>query len=174
MKTGEPSAYDELYTEVSNALSHELADALRRGLRGLFGHVAVDRNLRSALPTEELVDGHSGALALDVPERHVDSAERVHEYGAVSPVRALKHCLPEVFDVVRVGTAQKWVEILVDRSNDGERPLVERAASQTVEARFVCLNTQDHEAGTRGSGRECADSRNFERLQRLAGWSACT
>src|SRR5680860_355328 len=54
----------------------------------LSGSVRVERNRATNPAAKQLVDGHPGALALDVPKGHIDTGQRVVEDGSASPIRA--------------------------------------------------------------------------------------
>src|SRR5262245_55646429 len=107
--------------------------------------MAIDRHADATFTTEQLVQRHTSTLAFDVPERCIDSTQRVHEDRAVAPVRALIHRLPKVFDIVRVFARQERSEVLFDCSSNGAYSLGKRCAAESVKARFARLDLDDAE-----------------------------
>ena len=77
-----------------------LADLVleRRQLRG--AGVGVERDRLADLAAEQLVDGHAGPLAEDVPEGAVDAAQGVVERDAAAEVGGDVRGLPDVLDPV--------------------------------------------------------------------------
>ena len=69
---------------------------------------------------EQLADRLAGRLALDVPERDVDAADRVDgDPAAADVVDAAVHLVPEPFDVVRVLAEQELAQAVRDRVRAG-------------------------------------------------------
>ena len=64
--------------------------------------VLVDHHLVARPAAEQLVERHVRGLGLDVPERHVDGADRGHGDRAAAPVGALVEVLPDVLGAHRV------------------------------------------------------------------------
>src|SRR5207249_3939063 len=60
--------------------AHAVFDLLEVRATGVA--IAIDGE--PALPAQQLINGHAGALAFDVPQRHVQSAERIVEHWAVA------------------------------------------------------------------------------------------
>ena len=77
-------------------LDTNMAVALRHGLAGILLdlleiaplNVCIDRRGKSTLSAQQLINGHVGPLAFDVPECHVHAAHCVEQHRAVAPVRA--------------------------------------------------------------------------------------
>ncbi len=88
-------------------LPYELVD---RGTEDM----GVEPRLVSDRAAEQLIDGHTQALALDVPERDVDRGDGAGNGGAREVMRALHH-VPVVLDVAR-GLAD---EVLAEFSDGG-------------------------------------------------------
>src|SRR5262252_10542423 len=93
----------------------------------------VEPRCLAALAAEELPHGHPRALALEIPQRHVDAGQCVVEHRPAAPVRADVCRLKDVLDVIRVAPQQEWLEVLLNRGDDRQRPLGERSAAQAVQ-----------------------------------------
>jgi hypothetical protein len=104
--------------------------------------VAVHR--KAAFPAEQLVNGHSGPFAFDIPKRLIQSAQRVIQDRPVSPVRTGVRRLPKVVDVVRVAAAAEGIQILVNGGFYRQRALVEGCAAQPIQAGLARLDL-DHD-----------------------------
>ena len=64
--------------------------------------MAVDQHPVAAAPAEQLVERHAGHLALDVPQRGVDSGDRAHRHRPPPPVGPAIKVLPNVLDPRRI------------------------------------------------------------------------
>ena len=155
----------DLNAHMTVALFDEAArhvfDFLEGRARGV--RVAVGRHARFA--AEQLVDGHVGALALDVPQRLVDAAHGVVKHRPVAPVRADVHRLPDVFDVIGVFTQQERSEEVVHRRDDSLGALVERGAPQPVKPRLARIHLHHHQADARRGHQHGLDAGDLERRQ---------
>src|ERR1043166_3690780 len=122
--------------------------------------VAIDREER--LSADELIHRHVRALALDVPQRHVESTQRVVEYRPVAPIGTRVSVLPEVFDVVRIATASERIEIFFNGGDNGERSLIERGATESIQTWLARLDFYHDE--TRGLRRsfDCTHFGDFQ------------
>ena len=100
----------------------------------------------AALAAGELIDGHAGLAALDVPQRLVDAADGVVEHGAVLPVGAVVAGLPDVFDAVGGFAEQERLEVFLDRGLDQVGALREGGAAVAIEAVLVGGDLDDGEA----------------------------
>ena len=114
------------------------------------GSVAVNVGAVARLAAQQRIDRHVGAFALDVPQRLIDPAHGVVQHGAVPPVRADVHRLPDVLDMVGVFTLEKRAQELVHRGDHGPRALGEGGAAVAVQARLAGLNLDDDRAGQAG------------------------
>ena len=77
----------------------------------------------AAFAAQELVHGHAGAFALDVPQGDVDARNRVVEYGSVAPVPVDHIHLPDVFDTVHVPADEKGFQVFLEGRLDGVETL---------------------------------------------------
>ncbi len=66
----------------------------------------------AAPPADELIDGHTVRLSLDVPQRRFDSADRRVEHRPAGKPRAVVHQPPQVFDPGRILSDQPVFEVL--------------------------------------------------------------
>ena len=62
----------------------------------------VGRERLAEVAAEELVDRHVRALAFNVPQRLIDTAQRVVQDRSVAPIRADESRLVDVLNVVRL------------------------------------------------------------------------
>jgi hypothetical protein len=106
----------DLVDDAGDAAGLDRLDAARleaeRDLRRIG--MTVDADALPDLATEQVPDGRLERLALDVPERHVDAAQRP---GADDPGHAVahhraEHLLPEPLDMGRVLADEKRAQIL--------------------------------------------------------------
>src|SRR4051794_34993317 len=100
---------EALVAEPTDALAH-----LRRVVR--HQHRGVRAHLVALLRAEQLAHRLALRLALDVPERDVDAADRVQRDPAAADVdQAAVHLLPEPLDVRRILTDEQVAEAVRDR-----------------------------------------------------------
>src|ERR1051325_636249 len=130
--------------------------------------IAIDGE--AAFPSQELINRKTGALTLDIPERHIDAAQGIVQHWSVAPVRTRVSCLPNVLNIIRIAAATKRVKILFDRGFDCEGPLLKRSASQSVEAGFARLYLNYHEPDSLGCSQDRAHACNFKRGCPFAGF----
>lgn len=101
------------------------------------------RRRLALLAAEQVVDGHAGNLALDIPESLVDAGERVVEHGAGAPVGADEGGVPDVLDLAGAAPDQEGRQVLVYGERDGARALGEGGAADAGEARDRSLDLHD-------------------------------
>jgi hypothetical protein len=128
----------------------------------------VQRRRLAALAAHELVDGHAGAFALDVPQRLVDAGQRVVEHRATAPVGADVGRLIDILDVVRAAAEEERLEILLDRGHHGQRALGEGGAAEAVQAGLARLDLDHDQAYAVGRGTDGLDTRDARRCH--SGW----
>ena len=118
------NAFEAALDRVTSAVFHlrEIASA----------RVRVSQSADPGASAEQLVDGHAGALALDVPEREVHSRERGHLHRTSAPVRAAVEILPGVLDALRVAADEQRRDVLLEVLRDGQLPPVERRVADAV------------------------------------------
>src|ERR1700722_16056276 len=112
--------------------------------------IAVDGE--TGLAAEQLIDGHIGAFAFDVPKGLVEPAECVVEDGPVAPVGADEEGLPEVFYVVYFFADAEIGHVVVDSGHDYFGSLREGGAAHAVEAGFGGLYLYDDQVGALRGG----------------------
>src|SRR5438105_14376050 len=86
---------------------HEFTDVIGSLFDSLAVGVTVGRDRKTALPAQQMIKGHVGALRIDVPQRLIEAAQGAVRYRAVSPVGAYVGRLPQVLDVRRVAPQRK-------------------------------------------------------------------
>src|SRR5215203_2454284 len=94
-------------------------------LEAMTRSVGVEGGGPTALASEELVDWHSGELALYIPQGHIHARERIVEHRPLAPVRTKIARLIYIFDGARVPAYQQGLEIFLDRLDHSERALGE-------------------------------------------------
>jgi hypothetical protein len=135
-------------------LDTEIAEALGEVLLDVFGDVGVvvsagvgvEIDGFAGLAAGELVDGHPGLAALDVPKSLVDTADGVVEDGPVLPVGAVIAALPGVFDPVGWFADQEWLEVELDGGLDKVGALGKGSASVAVKTILIGCNLDDAES----------------------------
>ncbi|SPF49850.1 hypothetical protein SBA4_4210005 [Candidatus Sulfopaludibacter sp. SbA4] len=151
----------DLYADVAESLGHVALGAGYRVLVvGAFG-VAVAGGGFAAFATGELIDGHAGLPALDVPQSLVDAAQRIVEHRAVLPVRAVVAGLPDVLDAVGGLAHQEGLQISLHRGLHQVGTLGEGGAAVAVEAVLVGRDLDHREAHARGLALDHADVPDF-------------
>lgn len=115
--------------------------------------VAVHRHALPALAAEQLVQGHVGHFAFDVPQGHVHTGDRIVLDGAIAPVAVLVHELPDVVDVRNIPADQQRAQIFFHHQLDGQMPVSEGTAAQAIQARLAGfhLHHQKVDAFRRGA-----------------------
>jgi len=151
----------DLDTDVAETLGHVLADAVDNfGDFGAAG-VAVAVGGLAELAAEELIDGHAGLAAFDVPEGLVDAGDGVVQHGAVAPVGGVVAGLPGVVDAVGGLADEEGLQIAVDGFNDEVGALRIRGATVAVEAVLVSRYLDDAEPQAARGGGDEADVLDF-------------
>ena len=110
--------------------------------------VAVDQHPVAAAPAEQLVERHAGHLALDVPQRGVDSGDRAHRYRPAPPVGAAVEVLPDILDPLRVLADQAGDHVVGQVGGDRQFTPVERRVADPGDT-LVGLDQQRHEIAAR-------------------------
>src|ERR1035437_9543685 len=153
----------DLTADVTETLFHVPTDLVLEFRQVAPGRVHIDTSRTAALAAEQLVHGHAGPLALDVPERLVHAGDGVVQNWSAPPVGADHSCLPDIFDVVGVPTEQEWLEVLLDGGDDGKRPLREGGAAEAPKASVARLDLDDHQADAVGCRADRLDVRDLDR-----------
>ena len=83
---------------------------------------------------EQVVHGRVEALALDVPEGHVDGADRRHRHRSAPPVRPLVEEVPDVLDPLRVEADEQRQHVVVEVADHGQLPAVQRRVADAAHA----------------------------------------
>ena len=152
-----------LHAHVAEAPLHAGARVLFDLGEAVAARVVVAVGAVTHLAAEQLIERHAGALALDVPERHVDAAHRVEQHRAVAPVPAHVARLPDVLDLVDVAADQERPQILVDRRFDDERALRERGTAPAHQAGLGGLHLHQHQPDPVGCGEDRLDVADLHR-----------
>ena len=121
----------------------------------------IDHRTFAALAAPQLIHGHVGDFALDVPQCHVDTADGVVEHGAVAPVRVDHHHLPHVFAVARITADEQWLEVVFDGFDHQGSALGEGGTAITDQPILVCFDLDDDNPDAIGSRQKSFDACNF-------------
>jgi hypothetical protein len=84
--------------------------------------------------------------------------DRAIQHRAAAPVRADVGRLIDVFDIVRVPSDQKRLQILLDRGDHDQRTLGEGRAAQPIQAGLARLDFHDHESDAVGGSADGFDA----------------
>src|SRR5262245_39749489 len=112
-----------LNSNMSKALLDLGTHAFFQLLHVSSARVTVAIHGEPTFPADQLVDWLAAALALDVPQSHVQPAQRVVQDRTISPIGTRIGILPEIFDVVGVASAGEWIQEILNRRNYGTRAL---------------------------------------------------
>ena len=127
--------------------------------------MGVDADAIARWPAQELVDRHPQRLALDIPERHVDPAQRAGQDGAASIERVAVNRLPVMHHAPRVLPQQVGLDLL-DRFGDGQRPPLDDRLAESHDPR-VGVHFQEEPARLDQQGLQLRD------LDPLPGTDRC-
>jgi hypothetical protein len=105
--------------------------------------VDVEGRGHAAAAAEEVIEGHPGQLALDVPEGHVDAGHSVVQHRAAAPVGADRQHRPDVLDIVYRAADDLRLQVFLDGGDHRQRALGERGTPQPIESWFVGFNFHD-------------------------------
>ena len=96
--------------------------------------MAVHHHAVPALATQQLINGHTGALAQQVPQRHVDGGDGRHGHRPAAPVRTAVQVLPDVFDLPGIAPQQAGEDMFFQVGHHGEFAAIQRGVTQAVQA----------------------------------------
>ena len=108
--------------------------------------MTVQGNRLTGFATEDLIQGHPGPLALDIPEGLVNATHGVMHDRPGPPVATGESRLPDVLDVVRVPPDDHRLQVVLDGRDNRKRSLGECCASPPIEARVRRFDLHDHQA----------------------------
>ena len=91
----------------------------------------------------QIVNRHTGHLALDVPQSHINAGHRIVGDRAVAPIGVVHHHFPKVFNVGDIAANEQGLEILIDKIRYQLMSVSEGSAAETVETRFAGFNLDD-------------------------------
>lgn len=122
----------------------------------------VERNRITHLATDQLVYGHAGALAFDVPQRHIECTECVVLNRTVAPIGADVRTLPEILDTIGVFAEPKRCVLLLDRCHHRGCVVHITRGTDAVEPRFTGNDFEEHPLiVVRGAGGDRLDFGDF-------------
>ena len=107
--------------------------------------MAVDAGRLADLAAEQVIHGHAGHLALDVPEGLVHAGDGVVEHGAVAPIGADHAHLPDVLDAGDVLADEQGLHVIRHRMGNGHPPLGVGGAADAVQAGLRGDHLDDNE-----------------------------
>ena len=134
----------------------------------IAARVRVGERSHTRAPAQQLIDRHAGALALDVPQRHVDAGERRHLHRAAPPVRPAIEVLPDILDGFRVAPDQQRRNVLFQVRRHGKFTPVERGVAHSVKPRLAGHDLHQHVVAAR-AGDDDAHVGNLQRRQARRG-----
>ncbi len=137
-----------------DALLTVLEDVVAEFLDVLTVRVAVDGHALAALSTEQLVQGHVGEFALDIPQRHVDARNGIVLDRAIAPIGVLMHELPEFLDGLGIAADEQRTQVFLDKALHHEMAVREGGTTETIEARLVGFDLDDDEIDTLWRGQD--------------------
>jgi hypothetical protein len=142
--------YERLGAHGQVAALEEALDRTQGGGDVFAVRVSVDQYSVARLAAKELVHGHPGRLAFDVPEREIDGADRVHRHRPAAPVGASIEVLPDVLDLAGVATDQERADVIGEVTRDGQLAPVQGRVAESGKARLGC-QLQGDEVPARGA-----------------------
>ena len=127
----------ELAADVAEATLPERLRLLQHLPRIVAVGMHVDGGGTAAATAPELVAGHAGRLALDVPQRHLHRAHGVVQHRAVAPVAVVHGAVPEVGDGAGVAADGERLQVPLDGRLHRPEALGEGAAAPAVQTRLI-------------------------------------
>jgi hypothetical protein len=88
--------------------------------------MSVDHDALAGSAAEQLVDGKTGNLALDIPESDIDGRDGGHGDRATTPVGTLVQVVPEILDAVRGAADQQWADVVAQVGRHSQFTPIER------------------------------------------------
>ena len=137
---------------MAEAALEVLPDAVFQGRQVFATGMSVAIHRKAAFAAEQLVHRHAGALALDVPERLIESAQGVVQHRPVAPVALHQVHLKKLFAARDIFTKHKRLDVLFDGSIGGAEALGKGGAAQPIQARLGGQHLDDDKAGPRPGG----------------------
>ena len=118
---------------------------------GVVGHllrvasigVGVHPGRPPVAAAEQLVDGHPGPLAFDVPQGLVDPGDGVVQHRTVAPVAVHHHHPPQLLDPVDVASDEEGCNVAFEGGLHSEDALGEGGAAHAVEPWFGRVDSHD-------------------------------
>ena len=141
-----------LHADHLHAVLHEGLHAVADLFQGLAVRMAVDANALAYLAAKQLIDGHVGHLALDVPKGLVHAGNGVVEDGAVAPIGANHGHLPDVLDAGGILAHEQGLHIGVHGMGHGQEPLGIGGAAEAVEPGLAGIHAHNHQRDALGGG----------------------
>ena len=117
----------------------------------------VDIRTLAALAPHEIMYRHAGLLSLDIPERHVNSGERVIEYRSLPPVGTYLGGQEDILDFSNVAASQKRVEVFLHRFHHGQRSLGEGGTAESIKSWLAGFQLDDDQPDPGRRGKNAAD-----------------
>src|ERR1035438_8101409 len=126
-----------LDANMAKSLGDDLSGALQKLRNVPARRVGIAIHGFPLFSSGQLVDGHAGLAAFDVPQSLVHAADGVIQDRTVAPVGAVVHGLPKVVDAIRRFADEKRAEVFFDGGIYQFRALREGAAPITVKAVLI-------------------------------------
>ncbi len=142
----------QLHADVAQPLLHERLRLVTQFLGVSPGSVLVDRRGLAHLAAKQVVQGHPGLLALDVPKRLVHARDGVVQHRPVAPVAVGVHQPPQLPDASGIPAHQQWLQVGGDGLHHGPVALGERGAAPAIQARLRRLHLDEDEVLGGGAG----------------------
>ena len=110
----------------------------------LTAGMRITRHRRTTSTAQQIIDRHAGLLALDIPQRHIDTAQGRVEDGPCTPITAGKKRLPNIFDAADLAADQHRPQALFDRGDHRRGVVVLAGRADTVKPGLVGDNLDDY------------------------------
>ena len=116
------------------ALINIIGDRVHQVFEVGAGGVTIDQCALAAFAAEQLIKRHVGKLRLDIPQRHIDSADGRHRNRAAPVVGAPIEELPDVLGVAGVLPDQVRNQVVLQIGRSHCLAALERRVAQPVDA----------------------------------------
>ena len=124
--------------------------------------VAIDHHVFARGTAQQLIDRQIGDFSLDVPQCHIDRANRRHGHRAAPPVSAFIEVLPYIFNFLRIAANQQRADMILQIRGDGKLTTIQCGVTYPCKS-FICRDFKSNEVAS-GATYDNFCANNFHRF----------
>ena len=137
-----------------------------KGLQGFrniaASGVAIDHHMFARGTAKQLIDRQIGDFPLDVPQCHIDRANRRHGHRAAPPVSAFIEVLPYIFNFLRIAANQQRADMILQIRGDRKLTTIQCGVTDSCKS-FICRYFKSNEVAS-GATHDHFCANNFHRF----------